>query len=78
MLHLCCIYTAQRRRRQYVLVETSTFALFWVKHELSSTDISKYVYKTNNNKKLIGRVWVGACSSVGYGRVGYGSLGNGC
>ena len=51
MVPLCCIHTAQRRRRQYVLVETSTFPLFWVKHEPSSTDISKYFYKTNNNKK---------------------------
>ena len=34
----------------YVLVETSTFPLFWVKHEPSSTDnISKYFYKRNNN-----------------------------
>ena len=47
MLH----YTAQRRRRQHVLVETSTFPLYWVKHEPSSTDISKYFYKRNNNKK---------------------------
>ena len=36
--------------RRYVLVET-TFPLYWVKHELSSTDISKYFYKRNNNKK---------------------------
>ena len=27
--------------------------LYWVKHEPSSTDISKYFYKRNNNKKKI-------------------------
>ena len=53
MVPLCCIYTAQRSRRQYVLVETSTFPLYWVKHEPSSTDISKYFYKRNNNKKRL-------------------------
>ena len=36
-----------------VLIETSTFPLYWVKHEPSSTDISKYFYKRNNNKKKI-------------------------
>ena len=50
MVPLCCIRTAQRRQRQYVPVETATFPLFWVKQEPSSTDISKYFYKTNNNK----------------------------
>ena len=56
-LALCWIYTAQRRRRLYVLVETSTFQLFWVKHEPSSTDILKYFYKRNNNKKTIISNW---------------------
>ena len=51
MVPLCCIYTARRRRRQYVLIETSTFPLFWVKHESSLTNISKYFHKRNNNKK---------------------------
>ena len=51
MVPVCCIYIAQRRRRQYVLVETSTFPLYWVKHDPSSTDVSKYFYKRNNNKK---------------------------
>ena len=51
MVPLCCIYTTQRSRRQYVPVETATFPLFQVKYESSSTDISKYFYKRNNNKK---------------------------
>ena len=56
MLHLrkvsLSIYknSLMRRRRLYVPVKTSTFMLFCVKHEPSSTDISKYFYKKNNNK----------------------------
>ena len=32
---------------------TSTFPQYWVKHEPSSTDISKYFYKGNNNKNRL-------------------------
>ena len=38
-------------------VETSTFPLYWVKHEPYSTDISKWFYKRNNNKKNIISNW---------------------